>query len=87
VKAIMENNKFYLVDEFGKKQEYEILCAYKLISNNKNYIIYKDNTYSDNKLNVYAAIYNNGNLESLTLDEEWDEVERRMESLKNNGYI
>ena len=49
---------------------------------NENYIVYTDNTNDENgNLNVFAAIYyphDNSKLDSIETDEEWNEIDKRL---------
>lgn len=63
----------------GTKVEYTVILTFKNNTNNKNYAIYTDNTYDQNKkLRFYAAVYdpNNQNpyLGEPTNKEEWSEI-------------
>ena len=83
----MEEKKILkLTDENGKEIEYEILIAFKWTKTNKNYIVYTDNTNDENgNLNVFAAIYypnDSTKLDPIELDEEWDEIDRRLKELQ-----
>ena len=70
------NNTFTITTKDGDK-EYEILATFKMEVTNKNYIVYTDNTYSDGKLNIYAATIDEGeNLKDIETDEEWAMVEK-----------
>ena len=70
-------------DENGKDIEYEILLDFILRKNNKRYIVYTDNTTNnDGSLNVYASVYINGTLEDVSTDEEWDEIEKRLNKIQ-----
>ena len=63
----------------GTKVEYDIILTFKNPNNNKDYVIYTDNTLdSNNRLRFYAAIYDT-NLPSLylgepTTKEEWEVI-------------
>lgn len=79
----MEKEFLKLTDEDGNELEYRIISTF--IYNDKNYIIYTDDTYEDNYLNIYASIYNPDDdaiLDDLTTDEEWNMVEEILEKLK-----
>ena len=83
----MENSKtLKLADESGQEVEYEILIAFKWTKTNKNYIVYTDNTYDENEnLNVYASVYypnDSTKIDPIESDEEWDEIERRLQALQ-----
>ena len=72
-------------DENGKDIEYEILLDFILRKNNKRYLVYTDNTTnSDGSLNVYASIYINDTLEDILTDEEWNEIEKRLNKIIDN---
>lgn len=63
--------------------DYEILLDFILRKNNKRYIVYTDNTTNnDGSLNVYASVYINGTLEDVSTDEEWDEIEKRLNKIQ-----
>lgn len=70
-------------DENGKDIDYEILLDFILRKNNKRYIVYTDNTTnSDGSLNVYASRYSDGTLEDILTDEEWNEIENRLNKIQ-----
>ena len=58
-------------DENGKDIEYEILLDFILRKNNKRYIVYTDNTTSSD-----------GTLEDILTDEEWNEIENRLNKIQ-----
>lgn len=63
----------------GTKVEYNVILTFKSILSGKNYIIYTDNTYDQNKrLRFYAAIYNpelpTPFVGEPTTKEEWNEI-------------
>ena len=64
-----------IIDKNGNSIKYEILISFLL--NNKQYIIYTDNTYNVKKqLNVYAAIYNP--LNDIKLEKIESEIEMQI---------
>lgn len=70
-------------DENGNEIEYEILLDFILRKNNKRYLVYTDNTTnSDNSLNVYASVYINGTLSDVSSDEEWLEIDKRLNKIQ-----
>ena len=77
--------------EDGTEQEYEILVAYKWTKTGKNYIVYTDNSKDEEgSLNIYAAIYypnDDSKLDPVETDEEWEEVNRRVNNLNKEGVI
>lgn len=79
----MEKEFLKLTDEDGNELEYRILSTF--IYNYKNYIIYTDDTYEGDSLNIFASIYNPDDetiLDDLTTDEEWNIVNEMLEKLK-----
>ncbi len=63
----------------GTKVEYNVILTFKSKITNKNYVIYTDNTYDQNKkIRLYAAIYDptqaNPYLGEPTTKEEWTEI-------------
>lgn len=77
-----EKNMLKITEKDGTEKEYEIIMLFKWSKTKKNYIIYTDNTVDDeDNLRVLAAIYypeNNGKLEPVETEEEWDEIENRL---------
>ena len=52
----------------GSVIEYDVILTFKNDKNNKNYIVYTDNKIDkDNKLKIYAAIYNPLNNEFISV--------------------
>ena len=75
----LEKGKF-IMNEDGVDKEYETLFTFINRENNKNYVIYTDNTVdSDGKLNSFASSYDPYSKEFLLLpvetDEEWDNID------------
>lgn len=72
------NKKIYTTTKDGKKIEYDVILTFKNETNNKDYIVYTDNKIDNqNKLKIYAAIYNpltNKFLEVPESKEEWAEI-------------
>lgn len=63
----------------GTKVEYNVILTFKNNQNNKNYVIYTDDTFDQNKkLRFYAAVYDpkekNSYLGEPTTKEEWTEI-------------
>ena len=63
----------------GTKVEYNVILTFKSNKTNKNYCIYTDDTYDQNKkLRFYAAIYDSAQqtpyLGEPTNKEEWAEI-------------
>ena len=82
-----ENNYFELVID-GKPIKYEIIMAFKWLQNNKNYIVYTDNTKDeDNKLKIYAGAFypeNKHKFDTVLEDYEWEEIDKRIKSMGND---
>ena len=83
----MEKNKIFSILEDGSKKDYDVILTFKNEINKKDYVVYTDNTYDDNqKLKIYAAIYNPltaeflGNVES---EEEWDVIKKVLDNALN----
>lgn len=63
----------------GTKVEYNVILTFKSNMNNKNYVVYTDNTYDQNKkLRFYVGIYDPSQatpyLGEPTTKEEWTEI-------------
>lgn len=82
----MDLKYFYVLDEFGKQIKYEIILAFKSAKTNKNYVIYTDNTYNDDSINLYASIYYDdfSKLDSINTEEDWNIIENKLKEWKNN---
>ncbi len=76
----LEKGNFTLL-ESGKEIEYTTILTFYSEDFKKNYVVYTDNTTSeDGKLNTFASSYN-PNSESFELNpietkEEWDNIEK-----------
>ena len=54
----MKKIEFIKIDQNGKEVKCEVIATYHHKANNKNYMIYTDNTYDENnKLRVYYSLY------------------------------
>ena len=81
----MENKKNIKCIIDNAEKNFEILYTFKSIKTNKDYIIYTDNSYDENKnLNIFASIYYpfdlEKSLENIESCEEWEEVEKFLEN-------
>lgn len=81
----MENKKTFKCIIDNVEKNFEILYTFKSIKTNKDYIIYTDNSYDENKnLNIFASIYYpfdlEKSLENIESCEEWEEVEKFLEN-------
>lgn len=54
----MERMEFLKTDKSGKKIKCEVIATYHHDDNNKDYIVYTDRTFDENKkLRVYYSLY------------------------------
>ncbi len=83
--GVYMQNTFTMITKDGIEKEYEILANFKMESNNKSYLVYTDNTYSDGKLNIYAKfiVPESETLNDVETDEEWELIEK----ILNKNYI
>lgn len=70
----------------GTKVEYNVILTFKSNQTNKDYVIYTDNTYDQNKkLRFYAAVYDpkatTPYLGEPTTKEEWTEITTIIDSV------
>ena len=80
----MEDKYLNITDIDGNILEYEIILAFFWSKTNKYYIVYTDNTYENDKINLFASIYypnDNTKLEEIKTQEEWNEIESRLGEL------
>lgn len=79
-----EENTFSIYDELGNETKCEIINIFVLPKTNKNYMLYTDNTYTEDRLNIYAAIFDPNDetvFEEVTSDYEWEEINKIMKDL------
>lgn len=90
----MEKQKFFVLDENGKKVECEPLFTFESEETGKNYVVYTDNSLDkDGNVRVFASIYNvsdkGGELLPIKTDKEWKVIETILETIqeenKKNG--
>ena len=72
----------------GKEKEYDVILTFHSVKQDKDYIVYTDNTYDkDGKLKIYSAIYNSNLEDPLvgfpTTKEELDEISLIIEKALN----
>ena len=83
-----EKKKIYTTLKDGTKKEYDVLFTFKNTDNNKDYIVYTDNTYDqNNKLKVFAAVYNPNTYEFISVpepQEEWNRIYEMMDKILAN---
>ena len=70
--------KIYTTTKEGKKIEYDVILTFKNEKNKKDYVVYTDNELDNQqKLKIYAAIYNPLTNEFIGVPEskeEWNEI-------------
>lgn len=73
----------------NEEKEFDILYTFKSLKTNKDYIIYTDNTYENNSLNIYASIYfpfdKEKELENIESNEDWEEIENFLSSVNGES--
>lgn len=82
----MENRKqIYATLEDGREVAYDVILTFHNDHNNKNYIVYTDNSYDqENKLKIYASIYDpfdNRFVSHPTTEEEWYEIHKVLDAV------
>ena len=74
-----------ITDSNGNTIEYEVITAFSLPKEEKNIVVYTDNTKNeDGTLNVFASIYYPGEepkLENIEKEEDWETVEDVLQNL------
>lgn len=85
----MNNKKTFKCMVDNKEKEFEILYTFKSLKTNKDYIIYTDNTFDNNSLNIYASIYypldKERELKNIESNEDWKEVENFLNSMNGDN--
>ena len=85
----MDNKEVLKIeDNNGNITEYEVLLAFYWFKTKKYYIVYTDNLETDGALNVYASIYypnDKTRLDSIETEEEWNEIEARLNDDYESG--
>ena len=77
--------KINAIDKKGNLKEYDVILTYHSDKFDKDYIVYTDNTYDeDNKLRIYAALYNpltNEFLGYVENKEEWRDIIKLLDNV------
>lgn len=84
-----EKLTFTIIDEEDNEIEYEIIMAFYWSKTKKNYLVYSDNTYNNNNLNIYASIYypnDETRLDDVETEEEWIEIQKRLDEKQDGKY-
>ena len=80
-------NKISTVLMNGEKKEYDVILTFKNDKNNKYYVVYTDNEIdSENKLRIYASIYNPLTNEFIGVpesQEEWYDIYKLLDEVIN----
>ena len=81
----MNKKKISTILPNGKKQEFDVIFTFKNENTEKDYIVYTDNSIDqENKLRIYASIYDPLTLEFLgnpETSEEWNEIYRLLDKI------
>ena len=85
----MENKKTFKCMVDGIEKEFEVLYTFKSNKNNKDYVIYTDNSYDENNnLSIFASIYYPFDLEkelgNIETEEEWEEIEKFLKEMSDD---
>lgn len=82
---MIDKRKIFTVLENGMKKSYDVILTFKNERNGKDYIVYTDNIYDeDNKLRIYAALYNpltNEFLGYVENKEEWRDIIKLLDNV------
>lgn len=79
------NKKIFTILKNGVRISYDVILTFKSEKTHKNYVVYTDNSLDeDDKLKIYAAIYNPDTFEFIAgvdTDEEWIEINKLLEKV------
>lgn len=85
----MNNRKISTITKDGKKVEFDVILTFKNEDNEKDYIVYTDNSKdNENKLRIYSSIYNPDTLEFLgtpETKEEWNLIYKLLDNVLINN--
>lgn len=77
--------RIFSINKNGEKIDYNVILTFKSEITKKDYVVYTDNSYDEeNKLRIYAAIYNplsNEFIKEVEEQEEWDEIYRLLDKV------
>ena len=80
----LQKGKF-MMNEDGADKEYETLFTFINKDNNKNYVVYTDNTVDETgKLNTFASSYDPNSREFILLPVETEEEWSNIDSMVND---
>lgn len=80
----MNDLEIEVKDKDGNLKKYEVLHTF--CNNDINYVIYTDNTYDKNKLNVYASTYHMFN-KKIVLDPVCDDFSYKLVQEKIKEFV
>lgn len=83
----MSDKKSLILKTSDGEKEYEILYTFKSNNTNKDYIVFTDNTYEGEELNIYSAIYNpldDSVFEEVTDENDFNEIESFLKEVNGN---
>ena len=84
----MKKKYIYEILDDGSKVKYDVILTFHNDNNNRDYIVYTDNSYDDNnKLKIYASIYNsfdNTFIGNPNTKEEWNIINNLLEEVLEN---
>lgn len=83
MQEILENGEFILLEN-GEEKKYNTLFTFKCLENNKDYVVYTDNTTDEEgNLNVFTSVYNpeaeRFELLPVETDEEWQMIDDKID--------
>ena len=86
---MLEKNSFWATDENGQKTEMFVLFTFENEENGKNYIVYTDNSCTEEgSVQVYASVYEPNERGDVTAllpirtEDEWQMIEDAIQSVK-----
>lgn len=84
----MNKKHIYETLDDGTTKSYDVILTFHNDENNKDYIVYTDNTYDEyDKLKIYASIYNsydNTFIGHPNTDEEWNIINNLLKEVLEN---
>ncbi len=84
----MDRKHIYETLDDGTEKSYDVILTFHNDENNKDYIVYTDNTYDEyDKLKIYASIYNsydNTFIGHPNTDEEWNIINNLLKEVLEN---
>ncbi len=80
------------INKNGEEKEYDVILTFNNPKNNKDYIVYTDNSYDEEgKLKVFAALYDENSDEPFigypTTNEEWQDIYKILDDILINSQL